>query len=47
MALKKIKAIEDMMKRNDKAMTEKADLERNLKCFCWINKKYLNDLEIS
>ena len=33
MAPENIKAIEDMRKKNDKAMTEKTDLESKLKTF--------------
>ena len=42
-----IKAIEEMRNKNDKAMTEKADLESKLKRFRWINEKALNKLENS
>ena len=45
MASEKIKAIEKMRRKNDKAMTEKADIECNIKHFCWINKNSLNNLE--
>ena len=43
----KIKAIEEMRKKNDKAITEKADIESKLKRFRLINKKALNKLENS
>ena len=39
-----IKDTEDMRKRNDKTMTENADLESNLIRFRWANEKYLNKL---
>ena len=38
MASENIKVVEEMRKKNDKAMTEKADLERKIKSFCWIRK---------
>ena len=47
MASENIKSIEDMRKKNDKAITNKADLDSKLKSFCWINEKYLNKLENS
>ena len=47
MASKNIKAIEEMRKKNDKATTEKADLESKVKRFSWINEKTLNELENS
>ena len=34
-----------MRKKNDKDMKEKSDLGSKLKRFCWINEKYLNELE--
>ena len=46
MVSEKIKSIEEMRNKNDKAMTEKADLEVKLKRFCWINEKYLKNLKI-
>ena len=47
MASENNKAIEETRKRNDKAMTEKADLESNIIFFPRINKKYFNELENS
>ena len=47
MASENIKATEDMRKKNEKAMTEKAGLESRLKCFHWINEKAFNKLENS
>ena len=40
----RIKDTEDMRKRNDKTMTENADIESNLIRFRWTNEKYLNKL---
>ena len=45
MAPENIKSIEEIRKKNYKAMTGKADLEIKLKHFCWINEKALNELE--
>ena len=36
-----------MRKKNDKAMTEKDDIEIKLERFCWINETGLNKLENS
>ena len=44
MAAENIKATEEMNKKNDKAMTEKAGLERKLNSFCWVDEKSLNKL---
>ena len=45
MASENIKSIEDMRKKNDKDITEKADIESKLRSFCWINDEDLNNLE--
>ena len=45
MASENIESIDDIKKKNDKSMTEKADIESKLNRFFWINKKALNEFE--
>ena len=47
MASENIKSIEEMRKKHEKDMTEKADTESMLKRYCWINEKALNKIENS
>ena len=47
MASENIKSIEEMRKKHEKDMTEKADKESMLKRDCWINEKALNKIDNS
>ena len=47
MASENIRAIEEMRKKNDKAMTENSDLQSKLNFFCLINERALNNIENS
>ena len=44
MASENIRATEEIKKKNDKAMTERAGIESKIKDFLWLNEKALNKL---